>query len=85
MHSTGDYVEATQSFNTEFWGRRTELFTEYIAEDLSERHWDGIFRGLTAVSNRVAQEAAAVAGARPIPKERVPLPPSDPPSPPAED
>ena len=85
MHSTGDYMEATQSFNAEFWGPRTTLFMEYITKDLAERHWDGIFRGVAAVSKRVAVEVAAEKGAPRVPQERVPLPPSDPPSPPAED
>lgn len=85
MHSTGDYVEAAQGFTAEFWGQRTALFMEYITEDLAERHWDGIFRGLAAMSKKVAAEAAITAGVPPVPRERVPLPPSDPPSPPAED
>lgn len=83
MHLTGDYIKATQSFNAEFWGQRTALFMEYITKDLTERHWDGIFRGLTAVSKRVAEEVAIATGAPQVPQERVPLPPSDPPSPPA--
>jgi hypothetical protein len=85
MHSTGEYIEAEQSFNTEFWGHRTALFMEYVTKDLAERHWDGIFMGLAAVSRKVAAEVAAEKGAPPATRERVPLPPSDPPSPPAED
>ena len=85
MHLTGDYAEATQSFNTEFCGKRTALFMEYVTKDLSERHWDGIFRGLAAVSAKVAIEAAVAKGVSQTSKERVPLPPSDPPTPPAED
>lgn len=85
MHSTGDYIEATQGFTSEFWGQRTALFMEYITKDLTERHWDGIFRGLYAMSSKVAEEIAVAAGAPPVPRKRVPLPPSDPPSPPAED
>lgn len=85
MHSTGDYVEATQGFNAEFWNERTALFMEYITKDLTERHWNGIFAALAAVSKRVAAEVAVETGAPPVPRERVPLPPSDPPSPPAED
>jgi len=81
MHLTGDYIEATQSFNAEFWGRRTTIFMEYITKDLTGRHWDGIFGGLAAVSKRVSEEIAIAAGAPLVQKERVPLPPSDPPSP----
>ena len=85
MHSTSDYVEAAQDFNAEFCGMRMALFMNYITKDLTKRHWDGVFGGLAAVSKRVAAEVAAETGAPPAPRERVPLPPSDPPSPPAED
>jgi hypothetical protein len=85
MHSTGDYIEATQCFNAEFWGQRTALFMDYITKDLTERHWDGIFRGLATVSKRVAEDVAIATGAPQALQERVPLPLSDPPSPPAED
>jgi len=84
MHLTGDYVKASQSFNTDFWGPRTQVFMDYITKDLVERHWDGIFRGLATVSKRVANEIAIAAGAPVTQQECVPLPPSDPPSPPAE-
>ena len=85
MHSTGDYLKAAQGFNAEFCGMCTALFMDYITKDLTERHWDGVFGGLAAVSKRVAAEVAAETGAPPAPREHVPLPPSDPPSPPAED
>lgn len=85
MHSSGDYIEATQSFNAEFCGCRTALFMEYVTKDLTERHWDGIFRGLAAMSKKVVAEVAAEKGSRQVSQERVPLPPSDPPSPPAVD
>ena len=85
MHSTGDYIEATQSFNAEFCGPRTARFMQYITNDLTERHWDGFFRGLIAMSKVVAGEVATETGASQVPQERVPLPASDPPSPPAED
>ena len=40
---------------------------EYVTNDLAERHWDGIFRGLAAVSVKVARKAAAEVGAPPAP------------------
>lgn len=83
MHLTGDYIDSTQSFNAEFWSGRTTLFMDYIANDLTERNWDGIFRGLAAVSNKVPDEVAIQVGALTAEKTRVPLPASDPPSPPA--
>ena len=84
MYSTGDCIEATQSFNAEFWGPRTALFMSYIKNDLVERHWDGIFRGLAAASVMLATEVAVENGVPQAPKERVPLPASDPPSSPAQ-
>jgi hypothetical protein len=58
---------------------------EYITKDLTDRHWDGIFKGLAAVSVKASMEAAVEKGVPRAPKERVPLPLSDPPSPPAWD
>lgn len=59
---------------------------EYVTNDLVARHWDGIFRGLAAMSIKVAREFSAEAGAPPIAQpHRAPLQHSDPPSPPAED
>ena len=80
MYLTGDYVEPSESFNTEFCGPRTEIFMEYISNDLAEKHWDGIFRALAAVSKHVAQEVTEETAA--FRTERAPLPASDPPSPP---
>lgn len=85
MHATGDYIEATQAFGADFWGPRTALFVKHLAEDFSERHWDGIFRGLAAMSVKVIAEAAVEKGIPRTPAKHVPLPPSDPPSPPAQD
>jgi len=83
MHSTGDY-KATQSFNAEFWGQHTVIFMDYITKDLVKGHWDGIFRGLSAVSMRVTDEIAVMSGAPPVLQECVPLLPLDLPSLPAE-
>ena len=67
MHSTSDYIEATQGFNAKFWNEHTALFMEYITKDLTKQHWNSIFAGLAAVSKRVAAEVAAEAGAPPAP------------------
>ena len=58
---------------------------EYITNNPIERHWDGIFRALAAMSVKIAKEVAAEVGAPQVPQKHVPLPQSDPPSPPAED
>ena len=67
MHSTGNYIKAAQSFTTEFWGQRTALFMEYITKDLAEWHWDGIFRGLAAMSKKVDEGTAIATGAPLVP------------------
>ena len=85
MYLSGNYIEPTQSFNAEFWSDRTRLFMDYISKDLSESHWDSIFRGLAAVSVKATVEAAAEKGIPQAPLEHVPLPASDLPSPPAQD
>ena len=51
---------------------------DYVTQDLTERQWDGIFRGLGTVSRRVAVEVAVAVGASVSQPERAPLPPSDP-------
>jgi hypothetical protein len=81
MFTTGDYVASTQQFNSGDWGPTTTQFMDYIAHDLGERHWFSIFTALSSYSARVAKEEAAKNGASEQSQERVPLPPSDPPSP----
>jgi len=58
---------------------------DYITNDLSERHWNSIFATLSVFSIRVLSEEAVLNGEPEEPCERVPLPPSDPPSPPRDD
>ena len=58
---------------------------EYITNDIVERHWDGIFRALATMSVKIMKEVAAEVGAPQVPQKCVPLPQSDPPSPPAKD
>lgn len=72
MHTTGDYIEAAQSFNAEFWVQSTALFMNHITRDLSKRHWDGIFRGLTAMLSRATAQAAVEKGGSQAPEEHVP-------------
>jgi hypothetical protein len=82
---TGDFIEPTQQFNAEFWGSRTTRYMDYITNDLSERHWNSIFAALSMFAIRTSREEAVRNSAPEGPHERVPLPPSDPPSPQARD
>ena len=47
------------------------------------RYWDVIFRGLAVMSKNVTEGVAVTVSAPLVPRGRDPLPPSDPPSPPA--
>lgn len=80
MHATGDFIEPVQPFNAEFWGPSTTRYMDYIANDLNEKHWNSIFSALSSSSTRHEKEEA-VRYSVPESQERVPLPPSDPPSP----
>lgn len=55
-----------------------------INEDLSERHWNSIFAALSVFAIRASREEAVRNSAPEEPRKRVPLPPSDPPSPPRD-
>lgn len=82
MYASGDFIESGQQFNLEFCGPRTVWYMDYIVNDLRDKHWESIFCALSAFSQGSAKEQAVFNG---IPEEshgRVPLPPSDPPSPP---
>ena len=85
MYATGDFIEPTHQFNSEFWGPRTIRYMDYITNDLSDKHWNSIFIALSVFAIRASSEEAVHNGAPEEPSERIPLPPSDPPSPPRDD
>jgi hypothetical protein len=84
MHATGDFITSGQQFNTEFWGPTTVKFMDYLANDLNEHHWNSIFSALSSFSAKVSREEAIYNNVPEEEEERVPLPPSDPPSPAAD-
>lgn len=84
-YATGDFIEPTQQFNAEFWGPTTTRYMDYITNDLGEKQWNAIFAALSIFAVRVSRQEAIHNSAPEEPCERVPLPPSDPPSPPRED
>lgn len=85
MYATGDFIEPAQQFNAEFWGSRTTRYMDYITNDLSEKHWNSIFAAVSVFAIRVSREEAMHNGASEELHDRVPLPASDPPSPPRDD
>jgi len=82
MHITGDFIMSAQQFGADFWGPRTVRYMDYIANDLSEKHWDSIFGALSSFSARKEKEDAICNSVSEESHKRVPLPLSDPPSPP---
>ena len=85
MYATGDFIESGQPFNADDWSPRTTRYMDYVVNDLSEKQWDSIFGALSAFSRKTTQEEATRNSAPEKPHEHVPLPPSDPPSPPCDD
>lgn len=82
MYATGDFIESGQKFNTELCGPRTARFMDFVSTDLGENQWDTIFISLSAFSRQTTRQQAVDHGEPEAPQERVPLPASDPPSPP---
>ena len=85
MYATGDFIISDQRFDASDWGPTTAQFMDYIVHDLTEKHWNSIFLALASYSIQTAKEKAVQNGASEESQERVPLPPSDPPSPPCDD
>lgn len=55
---------------------------DYISNDLGEKQWDSIFSALSSFSRNVVKEEAVKNNTPEVSRGRVPLPSSDPPSPP---
>lgn len=85
MYTTGDFIASGQQFNADSWGPTTARFMDYIINDLGEKQWTSIFSELFSFSAQAAKEEAVHNGAPEEPRERVPLPSSDPPSPARDD
>lgn len=85
MYTSGDFIVSGQPFNADSWGPATAKFMDYIAIDLKEKHWHSLFIALSSFSARAAREEALYNGVPVEADERVPLPPSDPPSPPCNE
>jgi len=81
MYATGDFIASGEQFNADSWGLTTARFMDYIVNDLGEKHWNSIFGALCSFSVRAVKEEATNNGAPEEVRERIPLPPSDPPSP----
>ena len=85
MYATGDFIETSQRFDAEFWGLRTTRYMDYITNDLAKKHWNSIFAALSIYTIQVSKEEAICNITPEGPHKCVPLPPSDPPSPPHHD
>jgi len=85
MYVTGDFIISAQWFDSDSWGPTTARFMDHIVEDLKEKHWDSIFCALRSFSVKVVNGEAVRNSVPATPYERIPLPPSDPPSPARDD
>jgi hypothetical protein len=81
MYTTGDFIESGDRFDAENCGERTTRYMDLIDNDLTERHWNSIFGTLSAFSKQTKKEEAMQNSQPEDQHARVPLPPSDPPSP----
>ena len=81
MYATGDFIVSRKPFSSDSWGSTTVQFMDYIANDLTERHWNSIFSMLYSFSAQVTKEEEMHNSTPHELCERVPLPLSDPPSP----
>jgi hypothetical protein len=82
MYDSGDFIKSAKTFNGDDLGPKTLQYMEYITKDLSEKHWQSLFNALSTFSQIASKEEAIKNHAPEEPRGRVPLPPSDPPSPP---
>jgi hypothetical protein len=82
MYGSGDFIKSAQSFNGDDLGPKTLQYMAYISNDLGERHWQSLFNALSTFSQILSKEEAIKNHTPEEPRGRVPLPPSDPPSPP---
>ena len=81
MYATGDFIESGEQFDAISCGPATAQFMDYIVNDLRENQWNSIFGLLSTFTRQTLKEEATRNSAPKEPRERVPLPPSDPPSP----
>lgn len=84
MYATGDFIQTGQQFDASSCGLWTARYMDYIINDLRENQWDSIFGTLSTFSRKAMKEEAVYNSAPEGPRERIPLPPSDPPSPPCD-
>ena len=85
MYTTGDFIDSGKAFNADDWNPRTVRYMDYITNDLGEKQWDSIFSALSTFSRQTTKEEV-IRNSKPEEEhQRVPLPPSDPPSPPHDE
>ena len=56
MYAMGDFIVSREPFSSDSWGSTTVQFMDYIANDLTERHWNSIFGMLYSFSAQVTKE-----------------------------
>ena len=84
MYATSDYIPSALHFSADFWGLSTVQYLDHISNDLKEKQWNSIFTSLLSFSVWTKEEAICYGVPEGL-RERVTLPPSDPPSPPRDE
>ena len=85
MHSTGDYISNGSEFSSSKWHTTTEFYVDMIQHDLTGENWTSILQALRCLEESTIQDERVQTGAPLVLRERVPLLPDDPPTPPALD
>jgi hypothetical protein len=85
MHITGDYVSNGSGFSSSRWLPTTDLYLDKITNDLTSDNWTSIYQALHHLEESDARGNQIQIGAPPVPTQREPLLPDDPPTPPAFD
>lgn len=82
MHLTGDYIPSGSGFSSSKWLSSTELYADQIENDLTSENWTAIFQALHQLRESDAQDDQVQIGAPLARKQREPLLPADPSTPP---
>ena len=82
MHVTGDYDSNGTDFSSSKWHHTTGFYIDKIQNDLTSENWTAIFQALRHLEEVNAQHVRVQTGALLTPKQREPLLPADPPTPP---
>ena len=85
MHITGDYILSGSDFSTANCVNATNFYLDKIQNDLNSDNWTSIFQALHRFHESCTCDKHVSVGAPTTPKQREPLLPADPLTPPSQD